>query len=80
MKKQGDTVAKRLTTSMKQNLKEIRKKELENAEPNDAYDIPSVKGLLARKLVEVKPYTTVRGKKIITVYLTELGKQLLGEI
>lgn len=59
-------------------LKECQEREIKNQQPPDAL-LPCASGLIRRKLVPVKPYTDIRGKSVMSIYISEQGKKNLND-
>ena len=67
-----------LTHHMIELLMDCHEKELMKQEPCDVGTTLYAGGLLARGLLEVKPYLTPKGKRIMALYVTELGREYLN--
>ena len=68
----------RLTPHMKELLIECHERELMNQQPCDVGSTNYAGGLLSRGLLELKPYITANGKKIMAMYITDIGRKILS--
>ena len=69
-----------LTQHMIELLMDCHEKELMKQEPCDVGTTLYAGGLLARGLLEVKPYITIKGKKIMAMYVTDFGREYLSKL
>lgn len=69
-----------LTLKMTETLMDCHERELMNLEPYDAALTPSVKGLILRGMLCIKPYLTKSGKKIMGVFITDKGRSYLDNL
>ena len=67
-----------MTTGMYQLLKKCLESEVRNQPPPYAL-LPQAAGLIRRGLVLVKPYVNTRGKSIMSIYISERGKEFLTD-
>jgi hypothetical protein len=69
-----------LTQHMLDLLLECRERELRNIEPFDIGSAHYAEGLLRRKLLEAKKFTTEKGKQLMGLFITDLGHEYLSRL
>ena len=69
-----------LTQHMIELLMDCHEKELMQQEPCDVGSTHHAGGLLARGLLEVKRYITPKGKQIMALFVTDLGREYLSKL
>ena len=70
----------RLTSNMQELLMDCHEKELMKQDPCDVGTTLYAGGLLSRGLLEVRPFITANGKRIMAMYVTDLGRQYLSQL
>ena len=73
-------MTKPLTKQMIETLMDCHERELLSLEPYDASTIRSVSALIQRGMITTRPYINNKGKKILGVYVTNMGKAYLKNI
>jgi hypothetical protein len=73
-------IKKPLTARMIEILMDCHEKEMMNLEPCTVFTLHNAKGLIDRGMLSSKPYITVKGKKIIAFYVTQLGRTYLSNL
>ncbi len=71
---------KPLTKIMVDVLFDCHEKELMNEDPCDVGTTRSAKGLIERQLLTTKIFVTSSGKAVMSLYLTELGREYLENL
>lgn len=61
-------------------LTECHERELMHKAPCDFGNTSYAQGLLRRKLLEVKKFTTETGKQIMGLFVTDLGRKYLNSL
>jgi hypothetical protein len=70
----------RLTQHMLDLLMDCHERELMHQEPCDIGAANHSEGLLRRRLLEAKRFTTETGKQIIGLFVTDLGRKYLSAL
>jgi hypothetical protein len=70
----------RLTQHMLDLLMDCHERELMHKEPLDIGTANHAEGLLRRKLLEAKKFTTEKGKQLMGLFVTNLGREYLGKL
>lgn len=71
---------KALTAKMIETLMDCHEKEIMKEEPCDASTTKSMRGLIKRGMMNTKSHFTKAGKKIIALYVTDLGRSYLNRL
>lgn len=71
---------RKMTDRMLETLMECHEKQLMNLDPLEASTTPHCKGLINRKMLEVKQHVTKNGKRIYGLFITDLGRDYLKKI
>lgn len=61
-------------------LMECHEKEIMQWEPADAGSTHNPGGLLSRGLLELRPYINSKGKRIMALFVTDLGREYLNNL
>lgn len=69
-----------LTAQMLETLMDCHEKEIMKAEPCEAATTISARGLIARGMMKTKNYFTDGGKKIVSLYITDSGREYLSKL
>ncbi|HUS01705.1 MAG TPA: hypothetical protein VMY77_08260 [Chitinophagaceae bacterium] len=70
----------RLTQHMLDLLIECHERELMQKAPCDIGNTSHAQGLLRRKLLDAKKFTTETGKQIMGLFVTDLGRKYLSSL
>ena len=76
----NNSINKPLTNRMIEILMDCHERELMRLEPCNAGTTRHVRALIERRLLSAKEYKTEKGKKIISLYVTGLGKIYLSNL
>jgi peptidyl-tRNA hydrolase len=78
MKNKSTKAVKPLTKIMVDVLLDCAEKELMKVDPCDVGTTRSAKGLIERQLVTPKIFVNSSGKRVMSLYLTELGHEYIN--
>ena len=70
----------KVTKQMEETLMDCHERELMGLEPYEVASTRHAKELLARGLLEVKEHFLERGKKILAVFVSDLGRKYLSSL
>jgi hypothetical protein len=69
-----------LTPKMVETLIDCHERELLNLEPYDVSIVPSARGLIIRGLVITRPHILKNGKRIIALFVSDEGLEVLKQL
>lgn len=68
-----------ITSYMSDLLMDVHEREILKLEPYEAGSTKNAKGLISRKMLQCNFFITTSGKKIMALYLTEIGRRYLSQ-